>query len=279
MLNRRDFTKLAALSAVGVQFGRDRAIAQPRRFITIDKLTAPVLVRQSTGVIRARLGQRLFEGNGVYIPAASDARFNLDVSQGYFLVVPPTEFYLQRLRWYGCGAWTRIILHSGRIYSGLRPFTCKDSRYEIADFAQGRTITHRGTEYAVSSIGNRMVVGVSSGMAIAKSAEVKEEIPPGFGGLLLPKMPPTLIPIDYEMKLENLAIEQTRPGVIKVLGDSNALNSVTVEGVNAVEYCPLGLDKWRWMAEVPKPASKIVNIEITNAVGLKASAQLRGNYA
>jgi hypothetical protein len=242
------------------------AYAAPR-YIQVENIKSPVYLQRNTSTFPIFNGLKLIEGDNIFIPSRSDARFTLDINQGYFLVQSPTQFKIETLRSKGCGAVTWITLYTGRIYSGLREFTCKDSIYGITDLARGRVIRHQGTEFSVSMVGDRMLAGVNSGVIFASSKGVEERVPGGFATLMVQGQPPFVEPINYEMRLSDVKIQDFGLGRLKVQGKTSALNQVWING-DRVEQGSLTSEKtWQWAAVISKPKNGFVEVVVENTLG------------
>lgn len=242
------------------------AIAAPR-YIRVDSIKPPVYLQRNTSTFAIFDGIKLKEGDNIFLPSRSGARFTLDINQGYFLVQSPAQFKIETLQNRGCGAVTWITLYTGRIYNGLREFTCKDSIYGIIDLVRGRVIRHKGTEFSVSLVGDRMISGVASGVIFASSQGVEERVPGGFAALMVQGQPPFVEPIDYEMRLSDVKIQQWGINQIKVSGKTSALNQVWING-DRIDQGNLTLQKtWQWIAFIPKPKNGVVEVMIENAFG------------
>jgi hypothetical protein len=237
------------------------------RYIQVDNIKPPGYLQRNTSTTRIFSGLKLIEGDNIFVPSRSDARFTLDINQGYFLVQSPAQFKIETLQNRGCGAVTWITLYTGRIYNGLRNFTCKDSIYGITDLPRGRVIRHLGTDFSVSITGDRMISGVASGVILASSKNVEERVPAGFAALMVQGQAPFVEPIDYEMRLNDVKIQAWGINQLKISGKTSALNQVWING-DRIDQGNLTLQKtWHWIAFMPKPKNGFVEVTVENALG------------
>ncbi len=237
------------------------------RYIRVDNIKPPVYLQRNTSTSQVYSGLKLVEGDNIFLPSRSDARFTLDINQGYFLVQSPAQFKVETLQNRGCGAVTWITLYTGRIYNGLREFTCKDSIYGITDLVRGRVIRHQGTEFSVSLVGDRMISGVNSGVIFASSQGVEERVPGGFAALMVRGQVPFVEPVDYEMRLSDVKIKPWGINQLRVEGKTSALNQVWING-DRIDQGNLTLQKtWQWVAFIPKPKNGFVKVVVENALG------------
>lgn len=251
-------------------------LALQPRYITVDRVKSPVYVARGNSNYTARNGARLLEGDSVFLPARSDARLTLDISQGYMLLVSPTQFKIDRLRRAGCGAQTRIVLYTGKIYNGLRKFTCRASVFEIVDLRRSMVIRHEGTDFLVAAAGDRMVSGVSTGTVFATSAGVTERVPSGYGVTMTPTTPPYVEKTDYALECDRVKITQLAFNRLRVSGETHALNTVAVNGVSAVGEVSKD-KKLQWSQDIHRPREGLVTVVVSNSLNVSRVHQYRNS--
>ena len=252
------------------------AQAKPARYIEVEKLRPPVYLNRGDSVNTVRTGQHLREGDSVFIPLTSDSRFALDYNQGYFLVVPATQFKVLSLRYQGCGAYTVLGVYTGRIYSGVRKKTCPDTFYYVLNLTQSASIELNAGYFSIAFKKDRVVLGVESGTAIAQSGGVKSTGRSGWGMLMLPGKPPIIQRIDYLIATNQIKVQDIGLNQVRVSGNSNALNDVFVNG-EKVEAIEDSGDRANWHIDVKRDGTGTIKIETVNAQGISSFKNIRNN--
>jgi hypothetical protein len=174
-------------------------------------------------------GTLLFEGDRLIVNEGFS--FAIDYGAGLITARKGTTISFLELR-RNRGCIRNSIYYTGQLVVAPLPFLCRESYLRlISDYG---VYSFRGTRAVLNADAEQSAIAVEAGLVEAQAQGVSRLIPTGYGSITIAGKPPSApIPFDSSLLLSELRIVP-QGGTIMITGRKNPLNSVRVQGSDAI---------------------------------------------
>lgn len=262
---------VAGFLFIGQVFAQEKLQVKVHRYLEVRNVYGDVTYQNGHISQIARVGTKLENvGDSISIGERSSTMLALDTNIGFLEVAANTQLQIQKLQTTSNGGRiTHLQITGGQVFLKLRPFTNRDSSFQIQTPAGITGV--RGTEFGVSvQPSGKTGVATLTG-SVATSAENQTVyVNKGFQSLIIPGEPPSPpIPLRNDTRLDVRFLAAIKNQQARIIGKIDPVNLLILGNQ------PLTCDQTgRFDIVVPLPANRRIAATVTTPLGKKQNYQL-----